>query len=84
TRWNMDIDVRVITPDWKLARALEHRVPTVLDRARDAAVLYGRGSLAYCVRPDRHIGYLGPVQPDSLNQYFRSVATTVPVFAPSS
>lgn len=84
TRWNMDIDVRVITPDWKLARALEHRVPTVLDRARDAAVLYGRDSLAYCVRPDRHIGYLGPVQPDSVNRYFRSVATTVPVFAPSS
>lgn len=77
-RWNTPLAVRVVTPDWRLARALTDRMSVVLDRSRDAAVLYGRAPVAYLVRPDRHIDYAGPVQRGPLERHLAELATAQP------
>lgn len=75
TRWQLELHALVITPDWQTARQLSGTVPVLLDRGRDAEPLHGRRPMAYLVRPDRHIGYAGPVEPAGIERYLTTVST---------
>ena len=66
---------------WDTTREAAQHVPAVLDRARDAAALYGRGPTLYVVRPDRHIGYAGPPDSRKVERYLNTVLTDVRVGA---
>lgn len=74
--WAALVDTLVITPDWRVANARPDGVRVVLDRERQAARLLRRSPHAYVVRPDRHVGYDGPVDYDRMASHFSLVSTT--------
>ncbi len=84
-RWQINLDTLVITTDWRTADRLSGVVPVLLDRGRDAAALYRRHPVTYLIRPDRHLGYAGPLDRSDIERYLMTVATaattddTIPV-----
>ena len=81
-RWQLDLRVQVITPDWRVA-ASGGDVPVLLDRGRQARVLYGRRPHGFLVRPDRHIGYAGPIDFDRIDAHLATAATPRPARTPA-
>ncbi|SFC19369.1 FAD-dependent monooxygenase [Streptomyces aidingensis] len=78
-RWPGLISTRLLTTDWATAgAAAEAELPALLDRGRDAAVLYGRGPTAYLIRPDRHLGYAGPLKTTRIQEYLAMLLTPAP------
>ncbi|MCH0564453.1 FAD-dependent monooxygenase [Streptomyces sp. MUM 2J] len=64
-RWHGALAGTVLTTRWGAAvrRGAADAVPAILDRGRQAARLYGPGTMAYLVRPDQHLAYVG--RPDA-------------------
>ena len=78
-RWQIALNALMITRDWQTAERIRADVPVLLDRGRDARTLYRRRPVAYLIRPDRHIGYVGPLEQSRIERYLTTVATLQPV-----
>lgn len=80
-RWAGAVELRLLTPAWQLAHLTSPRVPVLLDRGRTARGLYDSGAAAFVIRPDRHIGYAGPLDRTRIEQYLSTVLIddTLPV-----
>lgn len=89
-RWQLDLQLQVVTTDWRVADRLAGTAAVrpgsnsavVLDRGRQAAVLYGRRPLAFLIRPDRHVGYAGPVDLPRIERHLATVSSLAPEPAP--
>ncbi|MFE0645523.1 FAD-dependent monooxygenase [Streptomyces sp. NPDC058877] len=76
-RWHGVLTGTVLTTRWGPAvrRGTVDAVPAALDRGRQAARLYGRGPMAYLVRPDRHLAYAGPPDAARIEDCLGSIHT---------
>lgn len=68
-RWPGAVELRLLTPAWQVAQAVRAPVPVLLDRGRSARQLYEAGTAAFVIRPDRHIGYAGPPEPNRIERH---------------
>ena len=77
-RWHDGLRIVALTPSLEATAGLAGLTDrVVVDRGRQAKSLYRARPTMLLIRPDGHVGHVGPVEPEAAARYLRTVSTRI-------